>query len=273
MATVLCVQTHPTFGDVAANLQAVERLLADHASADLVVLPELFATGYAFRDADEALALAERFPDGDTVQRMRSWSQRLGGVVVGGFPERDGDRVYNAAAVVADGAALRSYRKVHLFGFEPEVFAQGQEVFPVVDHRGLRVGVMVCFDWIHPEVARSLALDGADVIAHPANLVLPWCQRAMPVRALENGVFTVTANRVGEEDRPPRPALRFTGASTVASPSGEVLAQACPDTPEVLSVTIDPTRARNKRLTSGNDRFAERRPDLYGALVRRPQAR
>ena len=126
---------------------------------------------------------------------------------------------------------------------------------------------MVCFDWIFPEAARALALGGADVIAHPSNLVLPWCQRAMPLRALENGVFCVTANRVGEEHRPPRPRLLFTGGSLIAAPDGQVLAEAPTEGVCHREVTIDPQQARDKTLSSGNDRIAERRPEHYTSLL------
>jgi predicted amidohydrolase len=265
--TVLCVQTEPVFGAVEQNLDAAEALLADRA-ADLVVLPELFSTGYSFRDRAECLALAEPSSDGPTVRRLAAWARASGALVVAGFAERDGARAYNSAAVVPPEGAPRVYRKIHLFGFEREVFAPGAEEPFVVEHAGLRVGTMICFDWIFPETTRVLALAGADVIAHPSNLVLPWCQRAMPVRALENGVYTATANRVGAEERAPRPRLVFTGGSLVASPRGEVLARAPEAGPAVLSAAVDPDRARDKRLASGNNPFTERRPDLYGRLTR-----
>jgi predicted amidohydrolase len=261
------VQTDPVFGEVARNLDAAEAALRD-VEADLVVLPELFSTGYSFRDRAEAERLAEPFPDGPTVRRLLAWSRRGGAAFVAGFAERAGGRVHNAAAIVADGRPLGRYRKVHLFGFEREVFDAGDETFPVVEHRGLRVGTMVCFDWIFPESARSLALAGADVIAHPSNLVLPWCQRAMPLRALENGVYAATANRVGAEERPPRPRLRFTGGSLVVAPDGEVLASAGPDAPGVVAAEVSVARARDKRLPSGNDRLADRRPSLYRTQAR-----
>lgn len=262
MRTVAALQTSPAFGDVPANLAAL-RLALREVTADLIVLPELCSTGYAFRDRDEAVALAEPFPTGPTVRLLLEVSLRTGGVVVGGYVERDGARVYNAAAVVAAGRPLLSYRKVHLFGFEREVFDAGPGPFPVVEHQGLRVGVMICFDWRFPEAARTLALAGADVLAHPSNLVMPHCQAAMVTRCLENGVYAVTANRVGTEHRPPRPPLTFTGSSVIVSTHGETLARGPVGEPALLTAAIDPAQARDKRLASGNDVFAERRPDTY----------
>lgn len=262
MARVVALQTLPRFGAVEENLAAADRMLGDR-RPDLLVLPELFATGYAFRDAEEGLAFAETMEGGPTVSWLRATSERTGGVVVGGFVERVEDRLYNAALACAAGRVLASYRKVHLFGFEREVFERGRGPFPVVEHADLRVGIMICFDWRFPEAARSLALGAADVIAHPSALVTTLCPAAMVTRALENGVYTVTAGRVGTEHRPPRPALRFTGGSRVVAPTGEVLADAPSDAPGLLEASIDRAKARDKRLPSGNDLFLDRRPSAY----------
>ncbi len=262
MPFAAALQTEPRFGEVDANLADAEARLGDLAP-DLLVLSELFATGYAFRDRTEARGVAETFPDGPTLRFLARTSARTGGVVVGGYVERDGDRLYNAAAVFAAGTPRVSYRKVHLFGFEDEVFDAGPGPFPVVEHRGLRVGVMICFDWRFPEAARTLALAGADVLAHPSNLVTTLCPAAMVTRAVENGVYAVTAGRTGVEHRPPRPSLAFQGGSQIVGPRGEVLARAPDDRPALVRAEIDPARARDKRLTYGNDLLGARRPDTY----------
>jgi predicted amidohydrolase len=262
MPSVVALQTRPAFGEVDRNLAEAEAALGS-AAPDLLVLPELCSTGYAFRDRAEARALGEPFPDGPTVRWLARASARTGGVAIGGFVERDGDRLWNAAAVCAAGRPVLAYRKVHLFGFEREVFDEGTGPFPVVEHAGLRVGVMICFDWRFPEAARTLALAGADLIAHPSNLVLPHAQRAMVTRALENGVWTVTANRVGGEHRPPRPPLTFTGRSVIVSPLGETVAEGAPDRPDRIEAVVDPALARDKRLPSGNHLLLDRRPSTY----------
>lgn len=264
---VAAVQTRPQFGETAANLDRAKALTRG-LDADLIVFPELFNTGYAFRDRAELSALAETWPGGPTADFLARLSARTGGMVVGGFAERAGTRFYNSAGIAVAGELRHVYRKLHLFGFEPDYFDAGDGPFPVIEHAGLRVGVMICFDWIYPEVARILALEGADVIAHPSNLVLPWCQQAMPTRALENGVYAVTTNRIGEEARPPRPTLGFTGRSLIVSPLGETLAEAPVDAEVVILADVEVARARNKRLPSGNDRLAERRPSAYGRLTR-----
>lgn len=117
---------------------------------------------------------------------------------------------------------------------------------------------MICFDWFFPESARTLALKGAEIIAHPANLVMPYAPRAMPIRALENRVYTITADRVGEER-----GLKFIGKSLIASPKAEVLSIASETEEEIGVVEIDLNLARNKRLNDMNDIFKDRREEYY----------
>jgi len=108
-----------------------------------------------------------------------------------------------------------------------------------------------------------LALKGAEIIAHPSNLVMPvYAQVTMRARALENGVFTVTANRVGIEARTDE-TLRFTGESQIVSPSGEILVRSPGEGEDVQVVEIDLAQARDKSLNTYNDRLADRRPDFY----------
>ena len=263
---ISCLQTHPAKGETEPNLDRVEEA-ALTADADLVVLPELFASGYFFDSTEQAAALAEPVPDGPTTQRLHRWAAATGATFVAGLPERDGDAFYNAAVVVTPNGWLGTYRKAHLFYEENDHFAAGADgfqVWTVTDRRrrSYRLGVMVCFDWFFPESARTLALNGADVIAHPSNLVLPHCPSAMPVRALENGVFTATANRVGTESNGTE-ELTFIGRSVICSPSAEVLASAPEAEEAVIRAEIDPHAARDTALNPYNDRHGDRRPELY----------
>ena len=130
------------------------------------------------------------------------------------------------------------------------------------------VAITICFDWMFPEAARSLALGGAEVIAHPSNLVLPgWCQDAMRIRSMENRIYSATANRFGSESRTPRPTLDFTGASQIVSPRGEVLTKAEAEGVALLRSAIDVSAARDKSIPSGNDVMGDRRPDWYRQII------
>jgi predicted amidohydrolase len=122
---------------------------------------------------------------------------------------------------------------------------------------------MICFDWLFPESVRSLALMGADIIAHPSNLVLPYCPQAMPIRCLENRVFAITANRIGEERRKQGEPLRFIGSSLIVSPEGKILAKAPENEEALLIAEIEPETARNKNLNPLNNLFEDRRPEMY----------
>ncbi len=256
------VQSSPVFGEVESNLSDCFDLMSSHL-ADLWVLPELFATGYQFLSADETRALAEPIPGGMTTQALTAYAAENECFVVAGLPELDGDRVYNASVLVGPDGLLARYRKIHLFYEEKIHFAPGNLPFAVIDIGLAKVGMMVCFDHLFPESARSLALQGADVICHPANLVLPdLAQRTMSIRALENGVFTATANRVGTEARGGE-ALVYTGQSQVIRPNGDPLVRLSQENVEVAVVTADLSEARNKAITKHNDKLTDRRTDMY----------
>ncbi len=257
------VQNDPPFGEVANNLEHVVRVLTDQ-KADLFVLPELFTTGYQFVSREEALEFAENIPNGKTSQALLRLAKQIDSVIVAGIAEREGDAVYNSALIVGPGGFIGRYRKAHLFDTEKEIFEPGDTPLQVFDLGFARVGIMICFDWRFPETARTLALKGADIIAHPANLVLQHCPQAMITRSLENGLFTVTADRVGCEERIPGQRLKFMGQSQVVDPLGNVLYRASLTEQEVHVVEIDIGLARNKYLNPNNHIFEDRRADLYG---------
>ena len=121
---------------------------------------------------------------------------------------------------------------------------------------------MICFDWIFPEAARNLALQGAQVICHPANLVLPYCQAAMVTRSLENAVFSITANRTGSETTTQQ-SLHFTGSSQIIGPKGQKLASATEEGTNLKIVEVNPEQASDKFFTPQNNLFTDRRPDTY----------
>ncbi|MBN1433452.1 hypothetical protein JW921_01750 [Candidatus Fermentibacterales bacterium] len=260
-------QFAPRFGEVEANLVAVLEGLSG-AEAGLVVLPELPFTGYCFRDREEVMRYAEDPGSSPTLDALESLCRARELYLVTGFAEREGDRVYNSALLIGPGGIVARYRKIHLFNREKAIFDPGYAPPEVHDVRGVRVGLMVCFDWVFPEVARIMALRGADVLCHPTNLVLDYCQRAMLTRSLENSVYAITANRYGTEDRGDPPALTFTGASQVSAPSGEVLHRAPADGDELFVFELDPAIARDKWMTPGNHLLADRRPHLYGDVVK-----
>lgn len=259
-------QFEPVFGQVDKNLAAIERGAAIADGADLLVFPELATTGYEFKSPEESLSLAEPFGEGPLSRLALSLAKRHAMTLVIGYAERAGDRAYNSALLATPSGELHNYRKLHLYNREKLWFSPGDAPPPVIDTPAGRVGIMICFDWFFPETARLLSLAGADIIAHPSNLVMPYCQRAMYARSVENRVFTITANRIGTEDRAGR-SLTFTGASQIVDPQGNVLAQAPTDAEYSIFVQADLSLARNKRLNEQNDLFKDRRTEVYGPLI------
>ena len=259
--TVGYFQFEPRFGDVSHNMGTIRSAL-DGVRFDLLVLPELCTTGYQFADRKELVDLAEP-ANGNFVGVLAELAETASGVIVAGFAERDGDDLYNAACTVTPSGDRHVYRKVHLFDREKELFKQGDTPFRSI-HVGWDVplGVMICFDWIFPEAMRALALDGARIVAHPANLVMPYCQRAMFARAVENRSFVITANRFGTEVRGGLGPLVFTGGSQVMSPDGTTLVQAAEQETALHVVEIE-TGEADFQLNQRNNLANDRRPEMY----------
>jgi predicted amidohydrolase len=263
---VAFAQTNPVFGKIEANVRDAMSLMQG-IKADLVVFPELFNTGYNFATKKEVHELSEEIPSGLTCKTLLIKSRDQNRTFVAGIAELSGDKIYNSAVIVSKGCFIGKYRKLHLFNKEKIWFHPGNLQPRVYTIGGYRLGVMICFDWIFPEVSRSLALLGADVIAHPSNLVLPgYCQKTMPIRAFENHVYIITSNRIGEERRG-EDYFRYTGESLICSPMMKVLVSATADEVVCKSAEIDISLARNKKLTALNQIFKDRRPRFYSQLT------
>ena len=256
------IQNNPVFGKIESNLSKIETLFS-YDNTDLMVLPELFNTGYHFLNREEVLTLSESVPEGPTTQALIRICKKKKTSIIAGIAERDGDQVYNSAVIVGTKGYLGKYRKIHLFDTEKNYFNRGALPLRVFDIGLARVGVMICFDWRFPESARTLSLAGADLIAHPSNLVLPHCPQAIITRCLENRIFVITANRVGIEERISGNPLHFIGQSQVVDPDGNVLYRASEKDEETRTVDIDIEKARNKFINTSNDLFRDRRDDLY----------
>ena len=256
------IQFNPQFGEVDLNVKQALKLV-EKTDADVIVLPELFNTGYLIVSEDEAFDLSERLPDGKTTAALSAAAKTKKTHIVAGLIERQGDDLFNSAVVVSPSGYLGRYRKVHLFNEEKLWFKPGDLGFDVFDIGLCKIGVMICFDWYFPESMRTLALKGADLICHSANLVLPFCQDAMKTRCLENRVFAVTANRTGEENRNGK-SCRYTGRSQITGPDAKILYQAGAETEEIGIAEIDIALARNKNLNPYNHALLDRREDFYG---------
>ena len=265
--TLALVQFQPKFRDIEGNLNRIQEL-TDGVDADIFLLPELATTGYFFLSREESAEMAEP-ADGRTVGFFRDMARQRGAIVIAGFAERDGDRIYNSCVtIVPERDDPYLYRKTHLFYKERDCFDAGDGHFFVIEdtRRDVRIGPMICYDWRFPEVSRVLALKGADLIVCPSDLVTDLWRVAMPGRAVENKVYMAVANRTGTEERGGE-KLVFTGRSAVYGFSGEELASAGPEDETVVTAQITPAATRDKSFNPFNDIFGDRLPGQYGPLT------
>jgi predicted amidohydrolase len=269
---VSAIQMEPKLGRIDDNLERILDRLAEAAGAGahLVVFPECALSGYGFSSREEGLAHAVTI-ESVPVQGVIAACRGLNCYCVFGMLERDGARLFNACLLAGPTGVIGSYRKVHLPYLGIDMFADpGDRPFAVHDAGGLKVGMHICYDGSFPESARVLTLLGADLLVLPTN----WPAHSecaalhmIPTRAMENTVYVMAVNRVGEES-----GFRFIGASSIVDPSGRRLALAGPDSEEILMADVDPSLARRKRLVrvAGRheiDRIADRRPRFYQALT------
>ena len=265
MLRIAVGQMEPIIGDLKGNLSKMSALLktAKIQEVDVLVLPELVNSGYVFKSKEEADSLSEEIPKGLFSKKLMKWSES-GKMVVAGLCEKTSDAIYNSAAIFSNGKHSSTYRKIHLFDEELLWFSAGETEPHIVAHNGFRFGVIICYDWAFPELSRVLALNGAQVILHPANLILTslYCSKAMITRSIENRVFTATASRIGVERN-----LKFLGASQITDPRGLVLLSMDDKEIGISWVDIDPAVADNKTLTTRNDVLKDRKPNLYRRII------
>lgn len=247
------------------NIKKIEELTAD-LNFDLIVIPELANSGYLFTSFSELEKSSEEIPHGEYCSALKKLAGEKNAHIVSGICERAGDNYYNSSVLVYPDGDIKTYRKLHLFYEEKTWFKPGTiplEVHQISGNYGfVKIGMMICFDWIFPETARTLALKGAQIICHPSNLVLQFCQKAMYARAVENRIYTVTANRIGKDINNGK-ELFFTGASVILDPKGNYLAHGSDDKEECFIVDIDPDKALDKNVTPLNNIFSDRRKEFY----------
>ncbi len=264
MIRIGVAQYEPRVTNLDWNLEQLDIILneATEEKIDVLVLPELANSGYVFQSEEEVADSSEVIPSGSFCSRLCEWSQE-NRLVCSGIAQRGDSGIFNSAVAFADGNHLATYEKLHLFSQEIDWFIPGTMEPPVFEWRGHRYGVMICFDWAFPEVARILALKGAQVILHPSNLVFQYCQNAMVTRSLENRIFSATSNRIGEER-----GISFTGVSQITAPNGELLLRMSHSETGIGFVDIDPSTADDKHMGELNDLFDKRRTGMYTRLVK-----
>ncbi len=249
-------QFSPFHGNKEKNIEIIINILK-RGKADLIVFPELATSGYLIPDKNFLRKNAFKVPDSKEFEMLLKVVKKEKTGIVLGFPELKDGKFFNSALFILPDGKFGVYRKIHLFYKEKKFFKSGKNPDEgIFTYIGFKFGIIICFDWLFPEHLRYLAYKGIQVVLHPSNLILPWGQRAMIIRAIENRVFTLTANRVGEE-KYRNEHLKFTGKSQLVSPDGRILMRANSGS-EVLRIKeINPAEANRKLITPYNDIFED----------------
>ncbi|WGS64182.1 nitrilase-related carbon-nitrogen hydrolase [Marinitoga aeolica] len=254
------VQFRPELFQVKENVEKGIKLI-ENKDAELFVFPELAFTGYTFNTKNEVEWVSED-KNGFSVKMFKDFAISKKTNIVFGFVEKYENKYYNSSILIKYDGSYKIYRKTHLFYEEKLFFEKGDTGFWVEDVNGVKIGLAICFDWFFPESFRTLALKGAQIIAHSANLVMPYCQEANKIRSLENKVFIVTSNRWGEEVNLLNSNI-FTGMSQITNPKGEVIIRFPQKGDKVKVVDINPDEALNKNINKYNNIFEDRIEKFY----------
>ncbi len=244
MIKIGLVQFNPEFLNVKANFNKMKEYYLK-SKADIILYPELSLSGYNFEDKSQ-LKKVSITTNSDIIKYFIQKTKERNNAVAFGFSLIEDDKFFNSQIFV-NGNRVVIYNKVNLFFRENLFFTPGREI-KIVEFKGYKFGLAICFDWFHPEFFRKLAKHGADVILHSANLVMPYCQSANVTRSLENRIFIATSNRIGSERD-----LSFTGMSQITDPFGNVILKLGREVEGIFEIDIDPLRSRNKKLNDFND--------------------
>ncbi len=254
-----CYQFDPRPYDIPHNTDIICGVI-DTCELDLIIFPELALTGYLF-DSKEQLRAYALSSESSYIKRIQHMVDSHDTAAVLGYAERDSltQKIYNSAICLRPDLEPIIYRKAHLFDTERLVFDTGDTGFFCFDLKGVKLGMLVCFDHYFPEAARSLMLQGTQIICHPSNLVLEGAaQLTTRVRSMENRVFWLLCNRCGSQQ-----GLNFTGGSQITNPNGSIATSAQRDTSSLITADIDPKKALDKSISERNDIIKDRRSDLY----------
>lgn len=257
------VQFKPILFEIKENVERGLKLI-ENTEDDLIIFPELAFTGYAYKHRKEIINTGENVNDENSysISNIRNFAIKKNKNIIYGFNEKDGDKYFNSSIFIKSDGSFSVYRKIHLFYREKLFFEPGKNDFFVEDFKDYKIGMAICYDWIYPEAFRTLSILGADLIAHPSNLVLPYCQEANKIRSLENRIFIATANRWGKEKNQDI-EYNFTGISQLTNPKGEIIERFEKKGDFVKTFDIDLTKSRNKNINEYNNIFEDRKKEFY----------
>ncbi len=259
---VAAVQTYSEVSQPEKNLASMCRSIEDAArnGAKLVVLPECMNAGYVWKDAQEALKVADPIP-GRFTDEIAKLTKKHNIYVATGMSERYEGKVFNAGALVGPQGLIGKYEKNFLFDFDPYFFALGETGYPVFKTELGNIGLFICADARIPEGARSLTLNGADILCHLTNSTTHEQHLLhVPTRANENEVWMISADKAGREE-----GLTYPGHTLIIAPDGTVMEEGGQYDHGILYSEIDTDRV-NKVRQSTDGIIQSRVPESYALL-------
>ena len=236
---------------------------ASSEGAQLVLFPEASLTGY--NNTTEVNQRIAQTAEGETSQAIAEICKANNIAIAYGFAEKSDDQIFNSVQFIdANGQSQSLYRKSHLWGEQDRrLFTEGNDLVPIIDWQGWKLGMLICYDIEFPENVRRLAIEGAELILTPTALMSPWTTVAdliVPARACENQLFIAYANFCGSEYE-----QNYVGHSCIAGPDGSCLAKAMDD--EIMLIA----KLNKKSITEMRTAVpyhVDRRPALYTALCK-----
>lgn len=241
---VSILQMDVIYKDKKANLAYVSQFMSQHKQlGDIIVLPELFSTGYIFTDKSEIQPLAETLENSPTLRELQRLAHLHSVIIVAGIAEKSGLSFYNTAVVIDGDGLLTSYQKISQTQIDREYFSRG-EAIATFNFQGVTLGVVLCFDLWFPEIVRRYTDANVDVLLHPANFGGEQSLAIARTRAVENQMYIVTSNRIGA-DITANMTGQYCGNSQIVAPSGEVILNAGDQaTLQSADLTIETSRKK-----------------------------
>ena len=209
--------------DRMANLEYIASKIKDE-SFDLLVLPELFTSGYYFASKDELLEFSEDFDNSPTIEFLTQLMKNKKGLISGTIPEIYKENIYNSNFLVGCDGLVGFSRKIHLPDYEKRFFTSGNTI-EVFKCGKMNIGLITCFDCWFPQLTSKLRILGANIICHSSCFGGKSTPKVVPIRALENQLFIICCNRVGTEQFGDVMET-YIGNSQIIDPDGNVLSKA-----------------------------------------------
>lgn len=235
------------------NLLKVEELIGSN-NVDLVVLPELFSTGYFYDEGSQLWEIAEEIPNGLTTQKLISIASKAGCYIVGTIVEKDNDRLYITSEIIGPSGYIGKHRKIHLTDDEAAFYSYGKSS-DIYEVNGCKIGVVTCFEGWFPEITRELILKGAQIICHSALIISEKTFDIMRIRAIENKVYVIMANGINTETYKKR-RITFRGNSRIIDYKGNILVNAGQEEKMILA-EINENETLIKNLDDCHDLISE----------------